>query len=281
MTNKFFFMYFGNKYGAEANQIYQYIGDNINETKTLVEPFCGACGLSLFFHIKKGVKNMNYELNDIDSNLINFLRKVKEGELPDYIDYCNNMGEQYYNNKKLWSDFARRKNKNLKEYYVYKKLCRGHLLDNYDNTRSHDKYTPISYEKIKIHEEFFKSDNVILSNENYDVIFEKYRDDPSAMLFLDPPNIITSNETDNTKMYVDILKLLKDCKCKVIMLAPKCAIIELLYKDNIKLVYEKMYQMSKKKIQYMIIANFEPSKKISNKLNREKMEFQDKIIMQI
>ena len=73
---------------------------------------------------------------------------------------------------------------------------------------------------------------------------------------------------DNTKIYIDILNYLKNCKCKVLFSINNNAITNYLYKDYIKQDYLKNYdttkikknneeqKFSKNKENILLISNF-------------------------
>ena len=96
-------------------------------------------------------------------------------------------------------------------------------------------------------------------------MFEVYKDDEDAFLFLDPPHLYSDNstyasqirETDMTQIVVDILEYLRVCKCKVMLVINKLNILSYLFSDYIKGEYEKIYQLSKKKAMHLIICNYD------------------------
>ena len=91
-----------------------------------------------------------------------------------------------------------------------------------------------------------------------------YKDDDDAFLFLDPPYLFSDNsgyqaqniETDMTKIVLDILDLIKNCKCKVMLIINKLCILGYLFNDYIRGEYDKTYSLTKKKSKHLIITNY-------------------------
>lgn len=264
MTSRFFFPYLGGKWG-ESRTIYNAV--NLDDIDTIVEPFCGSCAFSLYGKIKEKITDKKYVLNDTDTHLIDFLKDVKEGNLNTYIDYCNDNAQSYFDDIKLWRAQVNNKTfTGLNNWFVTKKLSRGHMLSRYSKNKDTNKHRFIDIDKYRKQEAFFKSGNVELSNVDYKEIFDKYTDVENALLFLDPPYFDSYNsmycgfnqvshtyDNDNTKMYVDIVKLLKSCNCSVVMIISKNALTDYLFGDYVVGIYEHTYQLTKKKTKHLII----------------------------
>ena len=111
-------------------------------------------------------------------------------------------------------------------------------------------------------DKLYRSPRVHYSCQDYKTIFEQFKDDEKALLFLDPPYFNSFNakysdfdgacitedgmRIDNTRMYVDILNLLKSAKCRVIMIINKSALLDELYRDFIGEQYDKIYSLTHK-----------------------------------
>ena len=59
-----------------------------------------------------------------------------------------------------------------------------------------------------------------------------------------------------TSILLDILELLKNAKCKVMLIINKLNILEYLFKDFIRGEYIRIYQNTKKKMKHLIITNY-------------------------
>ena len=121
-----------------------------------------------------------------------------------------------------------------------------------------------------------------ITNNDYLVIFDKYKDNQNAFLYLDPPYLDSYNAgyatykthdedlkvIDNTEMYINFLEILKNGKCKILFSINDCALTRHIYKDFIKESYNHIYKSthlniknlnvgkSKKNTNILIISNF-------------------------
>lgn len=265
----FFFSYFGHKF-LETKELIKYC--DFSKIKTICEPFAGACGFSLYCILKEKMINMKYIFNDIDKQLIDFLKDVKKGNLKSYIEYYNNNIEKFHNDHKLWLEFTRKKDYTLYEYFLFRRATRGAgMLEGY-NKKDGGKCKKLNYDDYIELENIFKSKNVTLFNMDYKLFINKYKNKPDVLLYLDPPYFSSFNsiyksysgsETnndktiiDNTEMYINILNLLKTSKCKILYSINGNAITKFIYNEYIKKEVSKLYQSTKKKTTHLIISNF-------------------------
>jgi hypothetical protein len=106
---------------------------------------------------------------------------------------------------------------------------------------------------------------------DYKKIIDKYKNNENAFIFLDPPYLQSWNreysssaekydesgyENDNTVIYIYILQLLEQCKCKILFILNKNAINTYLFNKYIKGEYSKTYQGTKGKNYHLIISNY-------------------------
>ena len=106
--------------------------------------------------------------------------------------------------------------------------------------------------------------NALITNDVYTTIYDKYKDNENAFLFLDPPYLFSNNsgyfpqngDNDMTMIIVDTLDFIKTCKCKVMLVINKLNILEYLFKDYVKLEYGKIYQITKKGIKHLVVTNY-------------------------
>jgi len=112
------------------------------------------------------------------------------------------------------------------------------------------------YDKIKWYDDFKQ-------------VFELYKNDEKALLFLDPPYFCSSNKDykgdkatdnkkiiDNTGIYIDIYEFMKVAKCKIMLIVNKSKIIEYIFKDYYKDKYNKTYGTSKNNEDLNIYCNY-------------------------
>lgn len=246
-------------------QIFGRLGNKTNDIKsfktflnvecdTIVEPFCGSCAVSKY--MKKKNNNLNVHINDLDKELfilmtnideyIEFIKKIRNEHAP-YLEEHN----EDINYSKAWKEYVQSLDNKFARIYSDSNFVRGYM---YKAPKK------INCDPFDI--EFFNTSKI--TNLNYIYIFEQYINDPNALLFLDPPYMFSDNssyvpqldEKDMSQIMIDILEFLKVCKCKVLFIINNLAIIRYLFKDFIKDNYEKIYQISKKKSNHLIIANY-------------------------
>lgn len=205
-------------------------------------------------------------MNDLDEYLINFLNQIKQrgsnNVIQEVVDFLKSF-EKEINADPYFITKYMTKNKdylNIVNYFLLKnymktvgKLNRFFSMNKLtlDETRIKKYFN----EMVKL-DEFFCHINY--NNGEYFVMFQKYKDDASAFIYLDPPYLSSDNSYyfsygsgkdkkvdqdkfifNHTKVYIDILNFLKTGKCKVLMIINKNAIIEFIFKDYIKEEYLK------------------------------------------
>lgn len=253
----FYFSYQGNK-----RQEMKYINIDFDNYDIIIEPYAGSCSFSHYLYFNKGLKNKEYIINDIDSNLIKLFNDIKQSGSKKYYDYCNDFLLKYKEEtKEAIEDFKNKiKNKenSLLDYFFYNKIYNFHKGK--FPTRGFGK-------KLKENtqtDEFYKKAHIY--NVDAFEIIEKYKDNHKALIFLDPPyfnscnnNYIMNNDIlkdennniiyeDGTKLYIDLLDLYKGSKCKLFMIINGNSILNYLYRDYITNKYIKKYanQINKK-----------------------------------
>lgn len=261
---KFYFPY----HGTKRNDM-KYIKDaiNLNKIKRIVEPFAGSCAFSLYCYRELDFKG-EIILNDIDENLINFYKDVKENGSEKYFKFVIDK----YNDGKITMDehlkLLNDKDKNLFNWFYFKRYD-GKFRRQIEGSKQ---FTKEKYEKnkdvIKSLDEFFKDDKIKLFCGDYLDIFNKYND-KQTLFYLDPPFFASYNSgyskfyknqdenknvLDNTKIYIDMIELLKS-KSRTIISINNNSLIRYLYKDYIFKDFNKIYQADKKKEGQLILKN--------------------------
>lgn len=282
---QFFFTYLGHKWN-EAKELYKYC--EMNEITTIIEPFCGGCGFSLYGIFKNNNdKDIKYIFNDKDTNLINFLKEIKKGKLHEFVKYYNDNIGKYYNNLTEWHNLRKKKDKSIFEWYLSKRACgRDAMLYKYD--KKNVQISTIKLEDFAELERIFMSDKIELTNFDYNEIIEKYKDDPHVLIYLDPPYFDSFNSIydgynkigvdekrqviDNTKMYIDILNFIKTSKCKIILSINDNAIIRHLFGEYVVHSTDKTYQVTKKKTKHLIVTKMHNEKKEEKKAGKIKIK---------
>lgn len=234
-----------------------------DKIKIIVEPFSGACAVSYYIYWNSNGKKLNYHINDIDINLYNFLNYININGSKIMIEKYNisleTMNKENYN--KILTEYKNQYDP-IKYFIIKKCTCR--YIGLYRKTKK-----PISIDKYKHNDEFINK--CVITNNDYKIIFDKYKDDENAFLFIDPPyfqscNIwytgyddrtdTKNNIIDNTIMFIDIYNMLRSAKCKILLIINKNAITEYIYKDFIKSEYIKQYQLTKNISVHLICSNY-------------------------
>lgn len=240
--------------GSKQNDI-KYFQDLLpTQVDTIVEPFGGSFAVSKFFY--KDINKYNFHINDLDEHLFYIYTHYQDylNEFEKVNNFYKSLPQELtYTHGKEIKDYITKLecNENIKEYLIKNFIIRSNIFRGVKN------YNFDQNEKQIL-------DNGLFTNQDYKIIFDKYKDDENAFIFLDPPYLFSDNsgyypqnvDKDMTQILIDILEFIKRCKCYVMLIINKLNIIEYLFKDFIKDSYNKTYQMSKKKMKHLIICNY-------------------------
>ena len=226
--------------------------------KTIVEPFCGSCAMTLTLFADHA--KYKYHFNDLDPHLFAVLSNVhgylefKADVIQIYNDFNrDHSGEstdRHPNLAKLWKSTVQSIDSPFTNFYVNEKFIRSALFkiskDNPDMNH------------VAIFEKATKT------HEDYKIVMEQYRWDEEAFVFLDPPYLFSDNsgyypqndDSDMTDIIVFILDFFASCSCKVMLIINDLKILRYLFRDHIKGDYMRTYQIGKKKARHLIIANY-------------------------
>ncbi len=250
--------FFGSRLGCKLNDIkfFKNLLPNNNDIEIICEPYAGSFALLRSFY-KDTNKVMH--VNDNDQLLIDMLSLVK------------NSPNDIINSINIWNEFvavtepSKIKYQKLKTLKVTNDIIKNYFMANY-RIRGIYKKCPVD---IPVFAEFVKK--LTITNKDANDIFEQYKNNKKAFLFLDPPYLDSDNTTykgqnkhsddkrtlkDNTKIYIDCLNFIKAAKCKIMLIVNANAITEYLFKDFIKGYYTKIYQLTKNKTSHFVITNY-------------------------
>ena len=252
--NHFIFSYAGNK-RKEVEKIQNYLKEKINfdKIKKIVEPFCGSSSYSYYLSCLYP-KKFKYILNDNNQLLIEIYNILKNDNLTNKL--INEMNELMVGmNKEKYDKFIKDNKENYKGYLLMNYIFNIHpglykssgKFKSFDNIRN--------YPIIK----FLRNEDIEFYNIDGIEIFEKYKNDKSSIIFLDPPYLDCFNDfykNPNLNIYEyfsnnDIGKM----KSYIFLVLEKNWIISLLFKNNNKFEYDKIYQTTKKHTTHIIITN--------------------------
>jgi site-specific DNA-adenine methylase len=245
MKNHFIFGYAGNK-REEVEKIYE--ETDLTDIKNIVEPFSGTCALSYYIstlHPKK----FTYHINDNNKHLIELYKilksKTKTNKLnKDYNKIAKTLNKEIYNNL----------DKSMIGYLIHSKIysIRAGLFPlDY-------KYKEIDFNSYPI-VKFLRTEKIIITNIDGSELLQRYMNDKSSFIFLDPPYLMACNDFYNCPT-VNIYEYMcnndiHNYKCKFISVLEDNWIIKLLFKGKNMVEYDKLYQGSKKKTKHLLIKN--------------------------
>ena len=210
------------------------------DVKTVVEPFAGSFAVIKHFYVD--LHKYDFHVNDNDETL-HYLYHNPHALIDMRLKLSKLYNEEY--KSKEYDVTNKFKNvikgiemhDHLKMWVLKNMFIRGSL------------FKPISSDNFNPNEINFLK-NALITKLNHTEIFDLYRDDPNAFLFLDPPYLFSDNsaydaqckETDMTQIIVDIFEYFKVCKCKVMLVIIKLNILSYLSKDYITGEYSRIYQ---------------------------------------
>lgn len=252
MKNHFLIPYSGNK-RTEVEQIYNSINDNLDEIEYIIEPFCGTSAFS-FYMSKKHPKRFKYILNDNNKLLIELYETAKDDDkLNELIKTLDNLlidldKEKYNSIIKI---------NELPNYIIKQTIysIRAGLFP-LDKKKIRKNYSKLKDVPII---NFLKNEDIKLYNEDSLYIYEMYKDNKKALIFLDPPYLMACNDFYQDSK-VNIYEYLYNndinkTDALILLALEENWIIKLLFSNNKFIIYDKMYQLSKKKTKHLIITN--------------------------
>jgi site-specific DNA-adenine methylase len=244
-----------NRIGSKQNDIKFFKEYLPLDSKIIVEPFGGSFAVIKNFYIDSN--KYTFHINDNDETL--YYVYLHPEELIDMKSKLSKLYIEEYKNK----EYNKEDNflnaihdmdidNNLKEYILKSLVIRGKLFKPIKNTNYNE-------EELKILK------TALITQLDYTVLLDQYKDNEDAFLFLDPPYLFSNNsgydaqlqETDMTQIIINILEYIKVCKCKVMLIINKLNILSYLFKDYIKGEYLRTYQLTKKKSKHLIICNYD------------------------
>jgi hypothetical protein len=107
--------------------------------------------------------------------------------------------------------------------------------------------------------EFIKTANITFMNNDWYDVFKEYSNDEKTLIIIDPPYLLSYNmfyQDFNTNVYEFFSNNnIKHFKAKLVFILENNWIIKLLFQNVNTFIYDKEYQVSKKKTNHIIITN--------------------------
>lgn len=249
--------------GNKRNEYNDFIKNvNIDKYTNIIEPFCGSSAISFNIWLNDKDKNKIYYLNDIDNELIDIYNLIKI-DTPDNILNEINKIRQLITDKEIFNTEFKKPNKTFYEKLFFKKYyCIRPGTYPLDNRLPIFSFT----KKQLLFFEFIKSDNVFITNDDWSILFDKFKDDKDTLIIFDPPYINSCNAFYNlaNKINNNIYEYfynnnINSFNCKIFFILEDIWIIRLLFKNNINNTYFKQYNSTKKNTNHIVISNHKDS----------------------
>lgn len=250
--NHFIISYHGNK-----RQDYHEFKNNIcyDNVKNIVEPFAGSCAIS--FNVWKIYKEkFTYHLNDLDSNLYNIYKILKEEPIDHIFNKINEI-KSSINSKENFQELCKKSNKTIYEIiYIHK--ASGFRAGGYDKRTLQKKlYKPTKEQRL--FSDFLKQDCVHISNEDYRISYDFHKNNKDTIIFLDPPYLLSCNQGykhQSTHFYKYLSEDIKNKEAIIFLPLEQNDIVLNLFKDS-KIIsnWFKTYQITKKQVRMILISN--------------------------
>jgi site-specific DNA-adenine methylase len=251
-SNHFPISYAGNK-----RKEYIHFKENIDLVgkKHIIEPFCGTSAIS--FNIWREHGNaFTYHLNDNNENMINIYKALKT-ETIDTIEKEVNKVKDSVKSKEDYNNLVKKKDQSIYEYIYWNRYytIRAGLYSERSQT-----IKPYTFNKTQIEfAQFVKQDNVLITNDKWEVIFDKYKNQSDVLFMIDPPYILSCNvfyQDKSLNIYEYFFENnITTFKSKLIIILEKNWIIELLFGKYFIHEYGKRYEASNKNTSHVIISN--------------------------
>jgi site-specific DNA-adenine methylase len=256
MNNHFIFSYPGNKRN-EFKYLHNII-NNIDDYDTIIEPFCGSSAIS--FNIWLKYPNKKFILNDNNNDLIRLYNLIKTEDI-ETIKNKLLLIKTIINNDKnvfimMYKGFNQSEDKDIYQYIYFNKFTGMSKVGLYRECKFKD-FTKLQYKFF----EFIKTANITFMNNDWYDVFKEYSNDKKALIFFDPPYLLSYNmfyQNFNTNIYEFFSNnnIKQFCfKAKLILILENNWIIKLIFKNEKSFIYDKQYQVSKKKTNHIIISN--------------------------
>lgn len=243
--SRFYFSYLGNK-----RLELKYIDDIIDwdAFDTVVEPFAGSAALTLELY-SRGL-GKRHVLNDADPHLTGMLKFIKESSSQPLYDYCRDRlnPEEFNMHHKLPAG---------PDLTVFEYFYRQRVRSEFNRTHK----IPVKWPSLDRGPKLITTDAclsaAIITNSDWRTCIDLYKDDPRALVFLDPPYFNSFNQSyygmdgvkvdldghilDGTALFLEMLEYLKTAAATIVVITNSCAIIDYIYEPFIRLRYNKKY----------------------------------------
>jgi len=251
----------GKNKSYDINMIMPFLDQSLNNNSITqyIEPFAGSA--SVFFYLSSYFqrKNIHSVLNDINEDLINFYKQIKDdkgNEIKNFMDSHQNNKETYYDI--LHNYCPTTSIEQASQFYYLRKTCHRSMLRfnklgqfnvayGNNNTIDYNILTDAGYKNALR--------NTKLLNIDFLSIFREYNN-PENFIFIDPPiNYYFKNDAVNQftqEDHINLFRVFSENQSKCIGLFKETAFIKELYINHIIAAYP----CSNHKGTKLIVSNF-------------------------
>lgn len=250
--NHFYISYFGNKRN-EVLEIEKHI--NMTNIKTVIEPYCGSCAMSYYLYTK--YPELTYVLNDNNKFLKEMYEIIKDDEKRiEFENKINKLKIELIDDKEKYK--IKVKDGTLEGWFIANKLynIRPGTYPFYPSKCS-KKQLDLTQPPIY---NFFKNGKIIFTCDDGVKVYNNYKDNENNLILLDPPYLqteVTYYKNPSTQIYEYLFdNNISNEKAQICLILQDTFITRLLFKNQIKHIYDKKYfNQEKKKVQHIIINN--------------------------
>ena len=253
MKNHFLFPYAGNK-RQEVEKIHEYLKDKLEGVETVIEPFCGSSAMSVYLSMQYPGR-FKYILNDFDENLVALYRLMAdEAKFKVFVAELNEIVKTIVDKEAY---FAIVKQSGLMAWFVAN-LIRAIVPGLY---RLGYKPRAYDFDNLAIIR-FLRTENVQITQGDGLAVFEKYKDEASCLMLVDPPYLLSDNSAYAKSCRGDEIyeycfnNSIETMKARIAFVLADNWILRCIFKGCIRETYEKTYSVGKgKKVHHIIISN--------------------------
>lgn len=266
MKNHFIFGWFGNK-RKECERLYDTIKDDLNDVKTIVEPFAGSFAISVYISMMNPDKKFKYIINDNNDKLIEMMEILRDNKKIKQFETTIINIMTPYPTKEEYKEFI--KQDNVYAWYIKQKFynVRPGFYPDPSHPRSQCHIKRIERGELDIIKcpvvQFIQNNDIKFSVGDGVKLFKKYQNDKNTFVFLDPPYMLSENSyydkcknnNDNKEnMFKYLYDNMKNIKCKCSIIINCTWIMKALFRDFNIIEYKKKYgNHERKKTSHMIV----------------------------
>lgn len=240
--SRFYFQWLGNK-----RRELEHVDDVVDwgQFDTVVEPFAGSAALTLELHARGLGKR--HVVNDTDPNLVAMLRYIAANTSQPLYDYCRE--------RLTPEEFKRHHADKTPDVYAYfyKHRVRGEFARTCK--------PPVKWPLLTRGPRQIGADacfaGATITHTDWRECVDAYKNDPRALIFLDPPYFNSFNQEyygmdrvkthpdgrilDGTALFLEMLEYLRTAAATIVVITNSCAIIDHIFEPFIRKRYGKAY----------------------------------------